>query len=158
MSSKSLLLAGAAGILIGILGLVWSGITAGLGTSGSSLPFAVIAGLIGVTGVILLGCGIASKLRAKSRSIREIHEERVRQETEDQEKKEKEKSAREKKANEMRQNENGWNGNWQGYRASGREKEIRRGNLQEQIDEFESGEVQKTLEKQCRALDLRKNI
>ena len=31
MSSKSLLLAGAAGILIGILGLVWSGITAGLG-------------------------------------------------------------------------------------------------------------------------------
>lgn len=154
MSSKSLLLAGAAGILIGILGLVWSGITAGLGASGSSLSFAVIAGLIGVTGVILLGCGIVSKLRTKNRSIRAIHEEKVRQETEDQEKKEKEKSAREKKANEMRQERKRLEWELARIQTQWKEKEIRRGNLQEQIDEFGPGEVQKTLEKQCRALDL----
>ncbi len=154
MSSKSLLLAGAAGILIGILGLVWSGITAGLGASGSSLSFAVIAGLIGVTGVILLGCGIVSKLRTKNGSIRAIHEEKVRQETEDQEKKEKEKSAREKKANEMRQERKRLEWELARIQTQWKEKEIRRGNLQEQIDEFGPGEVQKTLEKQCRALDL----
>lgn len=154
MSSKSLLLAGAAGILIGILGLVWSGITAGLGASGSSLSFAVIAGLIGVTGVILLDCGIVSKLRTKNRSIRAIHEEKVRKETKDREETDKEKTAREKKVNEVRQERKRLEWELTRIQTQWKEKEIRRGNLQEQIDEFGPGEVQKTLEKQCRALDL----
>lgn len=154
MSSKSLLLAGAAGILIGILGLVWSGITAGLGASGSSLPFEVIAGLIGVTGVILLGCGIVSKLRTKSRSIRAIHEEKVRKETKDREEADKEKTAGEKKVNEVRQERKRLEWELTRIQRQWKEKEIRRGNLQEQIDEFGPGEVQKALEKQCRALDL----
>ena len=66
----------------------------------------------------------------------------------------KKKTAGEKKANEMRQERKRLEWELARIQTQWKEKEIRRGNLQEQIDEFGPGEVQKTLEKQCRALDL----
>ena len=104
------------------------------------------------------GCGIVSKLRTKSRSIRAIHEEKVRKETKDREETDKEKAAGEKNVNEVRQERKRLEWELTRIQRQWKEKEIRRGNLQEQIDEFDPGEVQKALEKQCGRLIWRKNI
>ena len=59
-SVKSLLAAGGAGLLISVMGLTWSQAVAGLSKGSNSLPFAVIAGGIGIAGVALLVCGAVS--------------------------------------------------------------------------------------------------
>lgn len=142
-SVKSLLAAGGAGLLISVMGLAWSQAVAGLSKGSNSLPFAVIAGGIGIAGVALLVCGAVSLVKARSRQREQIRKA--------------EKSAVENKDGEQVDFEEKMRRlSWEMGRiqAQFKEKEIRRGNLLEQAGEFRPGEKRMALERRCRALEL----
>lgn len=151
-NAGSLLSAGAAGILIGIVGAAWGGFVSGMDLAGSGLPFMVIAGIIFVIGLLLLGAGTSSYIRERKDRDRQgsrggaCGEHAAGKEDEKGEEKNQTEKEQEEKAHIRWELER--------IRAEWKEKEIHCSNLKEQYDEMGPGEEEKALETKKRALEL----
>lgn len=151
-NARSLLSAGAVGVLIGIIGTAWGAFMGGMNLTGPGLPFTVIAGIIFVIGLLLLGAGISSYIkekkgrdgRKKSSDLAGARAD-VRRGGE---------SGDEKLAETEREEKARIRWEMDRIRAEWKEKEIRCSNLKEQYDEMGPGEEEKALEERKRALEL----
>lgn len=120
---RSFIRMGIAGILAGTAGFLWSFFLSRAGLPVSSTPFAVIAGAVGGTGIILLLAGISGRARDAEIRGAEIPDA------------------------ELRDAERRIQGEMDHIRSVWKEKEIRCGNLREQCEEYEPGD---TWRKLCR--------
>lgn len=143
-SARSLLSAGTAGVLIGIIGTAWGVFMGGMNLTGPGLPFMAIAGVIFVIGLLLLGAGISSYIKEKKSEARRKKNSNFTEAREDDVKKEAGECEEKKRIR--------WE--MERIRAEWKEKEIRCSNLKEQYDEMGPGEEEKALEETRRALEL----
>ncbi len=153
-NARSLLSAGAAGVLIGIIGAAWGAFMGGMNLTGPGLPFVVIAGIIFVIGLLLLGAGISSYIKERKEDSRKMRGSyagkragvKPDEKKDDEQGEERSERSREEKARIRWEMDR--------IRAEWKEKEIRCSNLKEQYDEMGPGEEEKALEERKRVLEL----
>ena len=134
VSGKGLIRMGIVGGLAGAAGFLWSLFLSRTGQPVSSTPFAVIAAVISLAGIVLLLAGISLRVREKRRERPAVQEQEGQGENRDAQRR--------------------LQGELDHIRSVWKEKEIRCGNLREQSEDYEVSETLKMLQRKQKALIL----
>lgn len=152
VSGKGLIRMGIVGGLAGAAGFLWSFFLSRTGQPVSSTPFAVIAAVISVAGIVLLLAGIVLHVRERRRERPGVQERSSKQEWNSMQERPGVQGQDGQGA--ARDAQRRLQGELDHIRSVWKEKEIRCGNLKEQSEDYEISETRKMLLRKQKALIL----